>query len=60
MSRIIHQKFTVEFNQEDTYVPDDNIPATRSHATSETRIRVYALNYNILSFDSGLAGLKFF
>jgi hypothetical protein len=26
---------------------------------AETRIRVFALNYNILSFDSGLAGLKF-
>lgn len=60
MSRIIHQKFTIEFNEEDAYVPEDNIPTTRSHAASETRIRVYALNYNILSFDSGLAGLKFF
>lgn len=60
MSRIIHQKFTVEFNEQDSYVPEDNTPATRSHAASETRIRVYALNYNILSFDSGLAGLKFY
>jgi hypothetical protein len=32
----------------------------RTYSSEETQIRVYALNYNILSFDSGLAGLKFY
>ena len=62
MSRIIHQKFTIEFKEQDRYVdlslPEN--PRERSYPTEETQIRVYAINYNILSFDSGLAGLKFY
>ena len=62
-SRIIHQKFTIEFKDRDRYVDRGNNtltfrPVSGSYA-AETRIRVFALNYNILSFDSGLAGLKF-
>lgn len=61
MSRIIHQKFTIEFKEQDRYVdPIDNTLLTRPYPTEETQIRVYAINYNILSFDSGLAGLKFY
>jgi hypothetical protein len=62
MSRIIHQKFTIEFKEQDRYVdlslPEN--PQTRPYSSEETQIRVYAINYNILSFDSGLAGLKFY
>lgn len=62
-SRIIHQKFTIEFKDRDRYVDPatNNLsfrPTGGSYAT-ETRIRVYGINYNILSFDSGLSGLKF-
>ena len=58
---IIHQKFTLEFKEQDRYVdPDDNSLIDRTYSSEETQIRVYALNYNILSFDSGLAGLKFY
>jgi hypothetical protein len=62
-SRIIHQKFTIEFKDRDRYVDPatNNLsfrPVGGSYAT-ETRIRVYGINYNILSFDSGLSGLKF-
>lgn len=62
-SRIIHQKFSIEFKDRDRYVnPDTNTlsfrPVSGSYET-ETRIRVYALSVNILSFDSGIAGLKF-
>ena len=60
MSRIVHQKFTIEFKDTDKYVNDDSQMITRTYSTEETHIRVYALNYNILSFDSGLAGLKFY
>ena len=61
MSRIIHQKFTLEFKEQDRYVnPNDNSLIDRTYSSEETQIRVYALNYNILSFDSGLAGLKFY
>ena len=60
MSRIVHQKFTIEFKDTDKYVDDQNFERTRTYSTEETQVRVYALNYNILSFDSGLAGLKFY
>jgi hypothetical protein len=61
MSRIIHQKFTIEFREQDRYVnPNDNTLVVRGYSTEETQVRVYAINYNILSFDSGLAGLKFY
>lgn len=61
MSRIIHQKFTIEFKEQDRYVnPNDNQLVVRGYSTEETQVRVYAINYNILSFDSGLAGLKFY
>ena len=45
MSRIIHKKLTVELEEAD--------------ATNETLVNVYALNYNVLRIESGLAGLKF-
>lgn len=60
MSRIIHQKFTIEFKEQDRYVDELNVLRTRSYSSEETQVRVYAVNYNILSFDSGLAGLKFY
>ena len=45
MSRISHKLFTIEIQPTD---PD-----------FENETRVYAVNYNVLRVDSGLAGLKF-
>lgn len=45
MSRIIHKKLTVELDEVDS--------------THDTVVNVYALNYNVLRIESGLAGLKF-
>lgn len=45
MSRIRHQKFNIELEETD---PDN-----------ETHVSVYAINYNVLHVESGLAGLKF-
>ena len=45
MSRISHKLFTIEINPIET--------------VSENDTRVYALNYNVLRIESGLAGLKF-
>lgn len=45
MSRIRHQKLTIELEEPDTQ--------------NETHVSVYAVNYNVLRVDSGLAGLKF-
>jgi hypothetical protein len=45
MSRISHKLFTIEID-----------PLT---TTDYNNTRVYAINYNILRFESGLAGLKF-
>ena len=45
MSRVSHKLFTIEID------PTDN--------NSENDVRVYAVNYNVLRFESGLAGLKF-
>ena len=45
MSRISHKLFTIEIDQLTT--------------TDYNNTRVYAINYNILRFESGLAGLKF-
>ena len=45
MSRIIHKKLTVELDEVDN--------------VNETLVNVYAVNYNVLRIESGLAGLKF-
>jgi hypothetical protein len=45
MSRIIHKLFTIEIE-----------PASPVYANE---VHVYAVNYNVLRFESGLAGLKF-
>ena len=45
MSRISHKLLTLEI--------------TPANATDFNHTRVYAINYNILRFESGLAGLKF-
>lgn len=45
MSRIIHKKLTIELDEVDS--------------THDTIVNVYALNYNVLRIESGLAGLKF-
>jgi len=48
MSRIIHKLFTIEI--------EPNIPF---FAPYENEVHVYAVNYNVIRFESGLAGLKF-
>jgi hypothetical protein len=45
MSRIRHQQLTVELEETDPQ--------------NETHVSVYAMNYNVLRVESGLAGLKF-
>ena len=45
MSRIIHKKITIEFDEPD--------------ADHDTDVSIYAVNYNVLRIESGLAGLKF-
>jgi hypothetical protein len=45
MSRIIHKKIDIELGETST--------------TRDIDVSVYALNYNILHVESGLAGLKF-
>jgi hypothetical protein len=45
MSRIIHKLFTIEIEPR--------------LSTYENEVHVYAINYNVLRFESGLAGLKF-
>jgi len=55
MSRIIHKKLDIEL---------DTIPTATSGQTTATNTRninvgVYALSYNVLHIESGLAGLKF-
>jgi len=45
MSRIIHKLFTIEID-----------PVGASYSND---VHVYAVNYNIIRFESGLAGLKF-
>lgn len=45
MSRIIHKLFTIEIDP--------------GSLTYENDVRVYAVNYNVIRFESGLAGLKF-
>lgn len=44
MSRIRHQKLNIELDETDT---------------DEIHVSVYAVNYNVLRIESGLAGLKF-
>ena len=45
MSRIAHKMFTIDINPRVPSVGNDT--------------RIYALNYNVLRFENGLAGLKF-
>lgn len=45
MSRISHKMFTIEI--------------TPFYTSSDNYTRIYAVNYNVLRFQSGLAGLKF-
>jgi hypothetical protein len=45
MSRISHKLFTIEINPTNSVFENDT--------------RVYAVNYNVLRIESGLAGLKF-
>lgn len=45
MSRIRHQQLTVELEETDSQ--------------NDTHVSVYAVNYNVLRVESGLAGLKF-
>lgn len=45
MSRIVHKLFTIEIRP--------------THPDFSNNTRVYAVNYNVLRFQSGLAGLKF-
>ena len=45
MSRIIHKLFTIEIDPSSLIYDND--------------VHVYAVNYNVLRFESGLAGLKF-
>ena len=45
MSRIIHKKLDVEL---------DEVSTTRN-----INLSIYALNYNVLHVEGGLAGLKF-
>ena len=45
MSRIIHKKLDVELAE--------------TSSTRNINVHIYALNYNILHIQSGLAGLKF-
>jgi hypothetical protein len=45
MSRISHKLLTIEI-----------VPINSTH---DNDTRVYAINYNVLRFESGLAGLKF-
>jgi hypothetical protein len=45
MSRIVHKIFNIEID-----------PRLSSY---ENEVHVYAVNYNVIRFESGLAGLKF-
>ena len=47
MSRISHKLFTIE------------IAVPPAYASYDSTTRIYAINYNVLHINSGLAGLKF-
>ena len=55
MSRIIHKKLDIELDT----VPTATSGATVADKTRNVNVGVYAINYNILRVDGGLAGLKF-
>lgn len=54
MSRIIHQQFTFKFK-----TPDSNSIYSVWNNLYNSTLNLYAVNYNILSFESGLCGLKY-
>jgi hypothetical protein len=55
MSRIIHKKLDIELDT----VPTATSGATVADKTRNINVGVYAVNYNILRVEGGLAGLKF-
>ena len=55
MSRIIHKKLDIELDT----VPTATSGATVADKTRNINVGVYAVNYNILRIEGGLAGLKF-
>ena len=55
MSRIIHKKLDIELDT----VPTATSGSTVVDKTRNINVDVYALNYNVLHIESGLAGLKF-
>jgi hypothetical protein len=55
MSRIIHKKLDIELDT----VPTATSGATVADKTRNINVGVYAINYNILRVEGGLAGLKF-
>jgi len=55
MSRIIHKKLDIELDT----VPTATSGSTVADKTRNINVDVYALNYNVLHIESGLAGLKF-
>ena len=55
MSRIIHKKLDIELDT----VPTATSGATVADKSRNINVGVYALSYNVLHIESGLAGLKF-
>jgi len=55
MSRIIHKKLDIELDT----VPTATSGTTTVDTTRNINVGVYALSYNVLHIESGLAGLKF-
>jgi len=51
MSRIINQEFTIQMDRAGALTWGEHAPLV---------VYVYAINYNILSFNNGLCGLKYY
>jgi hypothetical protein len=55
-SRIIDQKCKIKLDYSDPYAAEENSSDTESNTTE---VQIYAKNYNILHYSSGLCGLKY-
>ena len=58
-SRVRHQLFEIEFAQRSTRISASAPDITDAYQNKDNRVRVYAVSYNTLVYDAGLAGLIF-
>ena len=58
-SRVAHKLFTVEIEQRSTRISPTAPAVSGAYTGHDNKVRVYAVSYNVLTFNAGCAGLKY-